>query len=147
MLVYDYIFIVIILIFSTIGLYSGFISILKKILQLVIPIFITYTFNNNFYDYLIKDLNFYGGYFSRPLSILILFILIYFTIFIIFFTLEKIITIIGMGIIDKILGLFFGSICGIILGYIFLKIVYHFFSIKTLFLNEINSLINIVNTL
>ena len=147
MLVYDYIFIVIILIFSTIGLYSGFISILKKILQLVIPIFITYMFNDNFYDYLIKDLNFYQGYFSKPLSILILFILIYFTIFIIFFTLEKIITIIGMGIIDKILGLFFGSICGIILGYIFLKIVYYSFNIKTLFLNEINSLINIVNTL
>ena len=147
MLVYDYIFVGIILIFSIIGLYSGFISILKKILQLVIPIFITYMFNDNFYDYLIKDLNFYQGYFSKPLSILILFILIYFAIFIIFFTLEKVITIIGMGIIDKILGLFFGSICGIILGYIFLKIVYHSFNIKTLFLNEINSLINIVNTL
>ena len=77
MLIYDYIFVILVLIFGLAGFYLGIIKSFSKLFCLLIPLFASFVGSNEINSRLISDYNFYSG----PGSYLVSSICIYLTLY------------------------------------------------------------------
>ena len=105
MMIYDYIFIGILISFSIMGLFTGFIKGLSKILIILLPTFIAYMNSKKIFLYFNEEFNFYSGYGAEFLASIILFAFTYISIKTIFSLLDKLISSFGLNIINHIVGL------------------------------------------
>lgn len=142
MMIYDYIFIGILISFSIMGLFTGFIKGLSKILIILLPTFIAYMNSKKIFLYFNEEFNFYSGYGGEFLASIILFAFTYISIKTIFSLLDKLISSFGLNIINHIVGFIVGSSTGILVGYIFLATLNKFFNIDTYTFNLLHDLIN-----
>ena len=78
MMIYDYIFIGILISFSIMGLFTGFIKGLSKMI-ILLPTFIAYM-NSKIFLYFNEEFNFYSGYGAEFLASIILFAFTYISI-------------------------------------------------------------------
>ena len=144
MLIYDYILIGILISFSLLGLFLGFIkSISKFFFIMIFPPFFAFIYSEKSLLILQKEFNFYSGKGAKLLASLIVFLISYISIKLICMILDRAITFFGLNLVNKFMGFLTGSILGIILGYILLIILYEFFNIETYSFKLINEIFKI----
>tara|TARA_B100000242_G_scaffold122305_1_gene85978 strand:- start:6043 stop:6480 length:438 start_codon:yes stop_codon:yes gene_type:complete len=143
MLIYDYILIGILISFSLIGLFLGFIKSISKFLIMIIPPFFAYIYSEKSLLIFQEEFNFYSGNGAKFLASLIVFLISYISIKLICMIIDRAITFFGLNLVNKFIGFLTGGILGIILGYILLIILYEFFNIETYSFKLINELFKI----
>lgn len=135
---FDYIFILIVLIFGVLGLLFGIVKTFSKFFIFLIPIFISFFGASKFYDLLISNFNFYNGHGSYFISSILLYIILFFLSKLFFFLIESLLSYLNLILLNRLLGFFVGLILGSVVGIIFLIVMKEILDIKTFFYNEIN---------
>ena len=143
MLIYDYILIGILISFSIIGLFLGFIKSISKFFIMIFPPFFAFIYSEKSLLLLQNEFNFYSGTGAKFLASLIVFLISYISIKLICMIIDRIISAFGLNLINKFIGFLTGGILGIILGYIFLIILYEFFNIETYIFKLFNEIYKI----
>ena len=143
MLIYDYILIGILISFSIIGLFLGFIKSISKFFIMIFPPFFAYIYSEKSLLILQNEFNFYSGTGAKFLASLIVFLISYISIKLICVIIDRTISAFGLNLINKFIGFLTGGILGIILGYIFLIILYEFFNIETYSFKLVNEIFKI----
>jgi len=143
MVIFDYIFFSIIISFFIFGFYVGLIKGISKFLTLLIPISITYFGSENINHYLNNIINFLSWEIPEGVSSIISFIIFYFLLKILFFIIESITLASGLSLFNRITGALTSTALGLIVGYLFLIILFKFFNIESYMYNSINEFIKI----
>lgn len=143
MILFDYIFFSIIVSFFIFGFYVGLIKGISKFLTLLIPISITYFGSENINNYLNNIINFLSWEIPEGVSSIISFIIFYFLLKILFFIIESITLASGLSLFNRITGALTSTALGLIVGYLFLIILFKFFNIESYMYNSINEFIRI----
>lgn len=143
MILFDYIFFSIIVSFFIFGFYVGLIKGISKFLTLLIPISITYFGSENINNYLNNIINFLSWEIPEGVSSIISFIIFYFLLKILFFIIESITLASGLSLFNRITGALTSTALGLIVGYLFLIILFKFFNIESYMYNSINEFIKI----
>ena len=143
MLIYDYILIGILISFSLIGLFLGFIKSISKFFIMIFPPFFAFIYSEKSLLILQDEFNFYSGKGAKLLASLIVFLISYISIKLICMRLDRAITFFGLNLVNKFMGFLRGGILGIIFGYILLIILYEFFNIETYSFKLINEIFKI----
>ncbi len=143
MILFDYIFFSIIISFFIFGFYVGLIKGISKFLTLLIPISITYFGSENINNYLNNIINFLSWEIPEGVSSIISFIIFYFLLKILFFIIESITLASGLSLFNRITGALTSTALGLIVGYLFLIILFKFFNIESYMYNSINEFIKI----
>lgn len=143
MILFDYIFFSIIISFFIFGFYVGLIKGISKFLTLLIPISITYFGSENINNYLNNIINFLSWEIPEGVSSIISFIIFYFLLKILFFIIESITLASGLSLFNRITGALTSTALGLIVGYLFLIILFKFFNIESYMYNSINEFIRI----
>ena len=143
MVLFDYIFFSIIISFFIFGFYVGLIKGISKFLTLLIPISITYFGSENINNYLNNIINFLSWEIPEGVSSIISFIIFYFLLKILFFIIESITLASGLSLFNRITGALTSTALGLIVGYLFLIILFKFFNIESYMYNSINEFIRI----
>ena len=143
MLIYDYILIGILISFSIIGLFLGFIKSISKFFIMIFPPFFAFIYSEKSLLMLQNEFNFYSGTGAKFLASLIVFLISYISIKLICVIIDRTISAFGLNLINKFIGFLTGGILGIILGYIFLIILYEFFNIETYSFKLVNEIFKI----
>ena len=143
MLIYDYILIGILISFSIIGLFLGFIKSISKFFIMIFPPFFAFIYSEKSLLILQNEFNFYSGTGAKFLASLIVFLISYISIKLICVIIDRTLSAFGLNLINKFIGFLTGGILGIILGYIFLIILYEFFNIETYSFKLVNEIFKI----
>lgn len=143
MIFFDYIFFSIIISFFIFGFYVGFIKGISKFLTLLIPISITYFGSENINYYLNNIINFLSWEIPEGLFSIISFIIFYCLLKILFFIIESITLASGLNLFNRITGALTSTALGLIVGYLFLIILFKFFNIESYMYNSINEFVKI----
>ena len=143
MLIYDYILIGILISFSIIGLFLGFIKSISKFFIMIFPPFFAFIYSEKSLLILQNEFNFYSGTGAKFLASLIVFLISYISIKLICMIIDRIISAFGLNLINKFIGFLTGCILGIIFGFIFLIILYEFFNIETYSFKLVNEIFKI----
>ena len=137
MLIYDYIFVILVLIFGLAGFYLGIIKSFSKLFCLLIPLFASFVGSNEINSRLISDYNFYSG----PGSYLISSICIYLTLYgiskLFFFLVDMILSYLNLSLINRLIGLITGIALGSVSGFLLLLGVMEILNIETLIYKKI----------
>ena len=137
MLIYDYIFVILVLIFGLAGFYLGIIKSFSKLFCLLIPLFVSFVGSNEINSRLISDYNFYSG----PGSYLISSICIYLTLYgiskLFFFLVDMILSYLNLSLINRLIGLITGIALGSVIGFLLLLGVMEILNIETLIYKKI----------
>lgn len=137
MLIYDYIFVILVLIFGLAGFYLGIIKSFSKLFCLLIPLFASFVGSNEINSRLISDYNFYSG----PGSYLISSICIYLTLYgiskLFFFLVDMILSYLNLSLINRLIGLITGIALGSVIGFLLLLGVMEILNIETLIYKKI----------
>ena len=139
MIIYDYIFLLIVLIFTFVGFLSGIIKTSSKFFCLLIPFFISYIGTSFLNKELINRFDFYSGTGSSLITSLIIYISFYFLLKLFFLLIEGICSYFNLTVINKISGLIVGFIGGTVIGYFLLTVVNKIFDIQTIIYSKIQS--------
>ena len=143
MIFFDYIFFSIVISFFIFGFYVGFIKGISKFLTLLIPMSITYFGSENINYYLNNIINFLSWEIPEGVSSIISFIIFYCLLKILFFIIESITLATGLNLFNRITGALTSTALGLIVGYLFLIILFKFFNIESYMYNLINEFIKI----
>ncbi|MDC0897118.1 hypothetical protein OAS31_00110 [Desulfobacterota bacterium] len=137
MLIYDYIFVILVLIFGLAGFYLGIIKSFSKLFCLLIPLFASFVGSNEINSRLISDYNFYSG----PGSYLVSSICIYLTLYgiskLFFFLVDMILSYLNLSLINRLIGLITGIALGSVIGFLLLLGVMEILNIETLIYKKI----------
>lgn len=137
MLIYDYIFVILVLIFGLAGFYLGIIKSFSKLFCLLIPLFVSFVGSNEINSRLISDYNFYSG----PGSYLISSICIYLTLYgiskLFFFLVDMILSYLNLSLVNRLIGLITGIALGSVSGFLLLLGVMEILNIETLIYKKI----------
>lgn len=137
MLIYDYIFVILVLIFGLAGFYLGIIKSFSKLFCLLIPLFVSFVGSNEINSRLISDYNFYSG----PGSYLISSICIYLTLYgiskLFFFLVDMILSYLNLSLVNRLIGLITGIALGSVIGFLLLLGVMEILNIETLIYKKI----------
>lgn len=137
MLIYDYIFVILVLIFGLAGFYLGIIKSFSKLFCLLIPLFASFVGSNEINSRLISDYNFYSG----PGSYLISSICIYLTLYgiskLFFFLVDMILSYLNLSLVNRLIGLITGIALGSVSGFLLLLGVMEILNIETLIYKKI----------
>ena len=137
MLIYDYIFVILVLIFGLAGFYLGIIKSFSKLFCLLIPLFASLVGSNEINSRLISDYNFYSG----PGSYLVSSICIYLTLYgiskLFFFLVDMILSYLNLSLINRLIGLITGIALGSVIGFLLLLGVMEILNIETLIYKKI----------
>ena len=137
MLIYDYIFVILVLIFGLAGFYLGIIKSFSKLFCLLIPLFASFVGSNEVNSRLISDYNFYSG----PGSYLVSSICIYLTLYgiskLFFFLVDMILSYLNLSLINRLIGLITGIALGSVIGFLLLLGVMEILNIETLIYKKI----------
>lgn len=137
MLIYDYIFVILVLIFGLAGFYLGIIKSFSKLFCLLIPLFVSFVGSNEINSRLISDYNFYSG----PGSYLISSICIYLTLYgiskLFFFLVDMILSYLNLSLVNRLIGLITGLALGSVIGFLLLLGVMEILNIETLIYKKI----------
>lgn len=137
MLIYDYIFVILVLIFGLAGFYLGIIKSFSKLFCLLIPLFASFVGSNEINSRLISDYNFYSG----PGSYLISSICIYLTLYgiskLFFFLVDMILSYLNLSLVNRLIGLITGLALGSVIGFLLLLGVMEILNIETLIYKKI----------
>jgi len=137
MLIYDYIFVILVLIFGLAGFYLGIIKSFSKLFCLLIPLFVSFVGSNEINSRLISDYNFYSG----PGSYLISSICIYLTLYgiskLFFFLVDMILSYLNLSLVNRLIGLITGLALGSVIGFLLLLGVMEILNIETLICKKI----------
>jgi len=137
MLIYDYIFVILVLIFGLAGFYLGIIKSFSKLFCLLIPLFASFVGSNEINSRLISDYNFYSG----PGSYLISSICIYLTLYgiskLFFFLVDMILSYLNLSLVNRLIGLITGIALGSVIGFLLLLGVMEILNIETLIYKKI----------
>ena len=120
--IHDYIFLIIVSLFSFGGFVFGLVKTFSNLFCFFVPFIISYLGSDFIQGELIRRFDFYSGFGSKFLATLLVFIILYLSLRIFFFLIESILTSLNLGLLNRLLGLFFGLIAGSLLGYLFLVI-------------------------
>ena len=137
MLIYDYIFVILVLIFGLAGFYLGIIKSFSKLFCLLIPLFASFVGSNEVNSRLISGYNFYSG----PGSYLISSICVYLTLYgiskLFFFLVDMILSYLNLSLINRLIGLITGIALGSVIGFLLLIGVMEILNIETLIYKKI----------
>ena len=137
MLIYDYIFVILVLIFGLAGFYLGIIKSFSKLFCLLIPLFASFVGSNEVNSRLISDYNFYSG----PGSYLISSICIYLTLYgiskLFFFLVDMILSYLNLSLVNRLIGLITGLALGSVIGFLLLLGVMEILDLETLIYKKI----------
>ena len=137
MLIYDYIFVILVLIFGLAGFYLGIIKSFSKLFCLLIPLFVSFVGSNEINSRLISDYNFYSG----PGSYLISSICIYLTLYgiskLFFFLVDMILSYLNLSLVNRLIGLITGIALGSVIGFLLLLGVMEILDLETLIYKKI----------
>ena len=137
MLIYDYIFVILVLIFGLAGFYLGIIKSFSKLFCLLIPLFASFVGSNEINSRLISDYNFYSG----PGSYLISSICIYLTLYgiskLFFFLVDMILSYLNLSLVNRLIGLITGIALGSVIGFLLLLGVMEILDLETLIYKKI----------
>ncbi len=137
MLIYDYIFVILVLIFGLAGFYLGIIKSFSKLFCLLIPLFASFVGSNEINSRLISDYNFYSG----PGSYLVSSICIYLTLYgiskLFFFLVDMILSYLNLSLVNRLIGLITGIALGSVIGFLLLLGVMEILNIETLIYKKI----------
>ena len=110
MLIYDYILIGILISFSIIGLFLGFIKSISKFFIMIFPPFFAFIYSEKSLLILQNEFNFYSGTGAKFLASLIVFLISYISIKLICVITDRIISAFGLNLINKFIGFLTGGI-------------------------------------
>ena len=118
MLIYDYILIGILISFSIIGLFLGFIKSISKFFIMIFPPFFAFIYSEKSLLILQNEFNFYSGTGAKFLASLIVFLISYISIKLICVIIDRTISAFGLNLINK----FIGFLTGVMIKFIVLNI-------------------------
>ncbi|NSW89011.1 hypothetical protein CL651_004595 [bacterium] len=147
MLIYDYIFIFIVLTLSGLGLLFGIVKSFSKFFTLLIPLFISIFSASKFNTELIAEYSFYNGPGSFFITSILLYIILYLFSKLFFFLIESFLIYLNLSLLNRLIGCLSGLVLGAITGIIFLLGVKRFFNIETLFYNKIKGYLSFFFTI
>ena len=147
MVVYDYIFVFIVLIFSIGGLYFGVVKSFSKLFCLLIPLLISYIGATEFNSKLVSEFSFYSGTGSFLASSILLYLGIYLLSKLFFFLIEAILSSLRLSLLNRLFGLVTGLFLGFTLGYLFLLITTNAFNLETFLFNKIKGYLSFFLTI
>ena len=147
MLVYDYIFVFIVLIFSIGGLYFGVVKSFSKLFCLLIPLLISYIGATEFNSKLVSEFSFYSGTGSFLVSSILLYLGIYLLSKLFFFLIKAILSSLRLSLLNRLFGLVTGLFLGFTLGYLFLLITTNAFNLETFLFNKIKGYLSFFLTI
>lgn len=147
MIIYDYVFLVIILIFSIAGFFFGIIKSLSKFFILLIPLFISIFGASKFNYMLITSYDFYNGTGSYVITSIILYVFMYLLAKLFFLLMETIFAYLNLSLLNRVLGLLTGFGIGFVISTTFLISVNYFFKIHTFFYTKIKGFLSFFLTI
>ena len=120
MLIYDYIFVILVLIFGLAGFYLGIIKSFSKLFCLLIPLFVSFVGSNEINSRLISDYNFYSGSGSYLISSICIYLTLYGISKLFFFLVDMILSYLNLSLVNRLIGLITGLALGSVIGFLLL---------------------------
>ena len=137
MLIYDYIFVILVLIFGLAGFYLGIIKSFSKLFCLLIPLFVSFVGSNEINSRLISDYNFYSGTGSYLISSICIYLALYGISKLFFFLVDMILSYLNLSMVNRLIGLIIGIALGSVIGFLLLIGVMEILNIETLIYKKI----------
>lgn len=137
MLIYDYIFVILVLIFGLAGFYLGIIKSFSKLFCLLIPLFASFVGSNEINSRLISDYNFYSGPGSYLISSICIYLALYGISKLFFFLVDMILSYLNLSMVNRLIGLIIGIALGSVIGFLLLIGVMEILNIETLIYKKI----------
>ena len=137
MLIYDYIFVILVLIFGLAGFYLGIIKSFSKLFCLLIPLFASFVGSNEINSRLISDYNFYSGTGSYLISSICIYLALYGISKLFFFLVDMILSYLNLSMVNRLIGLIIGIALGSVIGFLLLIGVMEILNIETLIYKKI----------
>ena len=137
MLIYDYIFVILVLIFGLAGFYLGIIKSFSKLFCLLIPLFASFVGSNEINSRLISDYNFYSGPGSYLISSICIYLALYGISKLFFFLVDMILSYLNLSMVNRLIGLIIGIALGSVIGFLLLLGVMEILDIETLIYKKI----------
>lgn len=137
MLIYDYIFVILVLIFGLAGFYLGIIKSFSKLFCLLIPLFVSFVGSNEINSRLISDYNFYSGSGSYLISSICIYLILYGISKLFFFLVDMILSYLNLSLVNRLIGLITGIALGSVIGFLLLLGVMEILNIETLIYKKI----------
>jgi len=137
MLIYDYIFVILVLIFGLAGFYLGIIKSFSKLFCLLIPLFASFVGSNEINSRLISDYNFYSGPGSYLISSICIYLALYGISKFFFFLVDMILSYLNLSMVNRLIGLITGIALGSVIGFLLLLGVMEILDLETLIYKKI----------
>ena len=137
MLIYDYIFVILVLIFGLAGFYLGIIKSFSKLFCLLIPLFASFVGSNEINSRLISDYNFYSGPGSYLISSICIYLALYGISKLFFFLVDMILSYLNLSMVNRLIGLITGIALGSVIGFLLLLGVMEILDLETLIYKKI----------
>ena len=137
MLIYDYIFVILVLIFGLAGFYLGIIKSFSKLFCLLIPLFASFVGSNEVNSRLISDYNFYSGPGSYLISSICIYLALYGISKLFFFLVDMILSYLNLSMVNRLIGLITGIALGSVIGFLLLLGVMEILDLETLIYKKI----------
>ncbi|MBT3475722.1 hypothetical protein HN460_02145 [bacterium] len=137
MLIYDFIFGIVVLIFGLAGFYLGIIKSFSKFFCLLIPLFVSFIGSNEINSKLISDYNFYSGHGSYLISTICVYLALYGISKLFFFLINMVLSYLNLSLLNRVIGLLTGLALGSVIGFLLLLAIREIFNIESLFCKKI----------